>query len=150
LQSHIDIVIIPISKPLKIGLYKEGELFETFESEEMMSEFLPSFFDKILDKYKIDRVIYVNGPGSYMAIKLAYIFLKTLQIVKGIEFLATDGFYFNDNMPIKAIGNSYFVKENDTITLKKVENGGEFKLPEVLDYSKFSTKVEPIYILNAV
>ena len=57
MQSHIDIVIIPISKPLKIGLYKEGELFETIESEEMMSEFLPSFFDEILDKYKIDRVI---------------------------------------------------------------------------------------------
>ena len=146
----IDLVIIPISNPIKIGLYKNGELFEIIESEEMTSDFLPSFFDQILKQYDIKTVIYSNGPGSYMSIKLTYIFLKTLQITKGIQILAQDGFYFNQNSPIKAIGNRYFVKENDTITIKEAKPTKEFELPKKLVYSDFLEDIEPIYILNAV
>ena len=146
----IDIVIIPISKPLKIGLYKDGKLFEVVESNEMTSDFLPKFFNKILKTYEVKNIIYSNGPGSYMAIKLTYIFLKTLQITKNINILSQDGFYFNKNLPIKAIGNRYFIKENDTITIKSSDVVGKFELPEVLNYSDFSKDIEPIYILNAV
>ena len=146
----IDIVIISISKPLKIGLYKDNELFEEIETNHMMSDFLPKFFDEILKKYEINNIIYVNGPGSYMAIKLAYIFLKTLQITKNINILASDGFYFNQNKPIKAIGNKYFYKENGKIILKESDKAGEFNLPKVVNLSDFSNDIEPIYILNAV
>jgi len=150
LQQLIDIVIIPMSKPMLIGLYKDGKLFEEIKTDKMTSDFLPSFFDEILKKYEIKNIIYANGPGSYMAIKLVYIFLKTLQITKDINILSTDGFYFNQNSPIKAIGNRYFVKENDTITMKESNEVGKFELPEVLKYSDFSKDIEPIYILNAV
>jgi len=150
LQQLIDIVIIPISKPLKIGLYKDGELFEEIEADKMTSDFLPFFFDEILKKYKIKNIIYANGPGSYMAIKLTYIFLKTLQITQNIDILAQDGFYFNQNSPIKAIGNRYFVKENDTITIKEANLDKEFELPKKLNYSDFTKEISPIYILNAV
>ncbi len=150
MQKLIDIIIIPISKPLKIGLYENGELFEIIESNEMTSDFLPSFFDEILKKYKIKNIIYSNGPGSYMSIKLTYIFLKTLQITQNINVFAVDGFYFNQNKPIKAIGKKYFVKENDTITLQETDEKSEFNLPKKLNYEDFSTKIEPIYILNAV
>ena len=146
----IDIVIIPLSNPIKIGLYKNGRLFETIEENQMTSEFLPLFFDKLFKQYSIQKVIYANGPGSYMSIKLSYIFLKTIEIVKNIEVLSVDGFYFNQNKPIKAIGNRYFVKENDTITIKESDEVGKFELPEVLDYSDFSSEIEPVYILNAV
>lgn len=150
MQQAIDIVIIPISKPIKIGLYRDKKLFEVIESDEMTSDFLPLFFDGILKKYEINNIIYTNGPGSYMAIKLTYIFLKTLQIIKNINILSQDGFYFNKNLPIKAIGNRYFVKENDTITIKNSDVVGEFELPKVLSYSDFLKNIEPIYILNAV
>ena len=150
MQQVIDIVIIPISNPIKIGFYKDGELFKEIESSEMTSDFLPSFFDEILQKYNIKNIIYSNGPGSYMSIKLTYIFLKTLQITKNISILSQDGFYFNQNSPIKAIGNRYFVKENDTITIKQTNEVGKFELPKKLNYSDFSTKIEPIYILNVV
>jgi len=150
LQQLIDIVIIPISKPLKIGLYKDGELFEEIKADKMTSDFLPFFFNEVLKKYKIKNIIYANGPGSYMAIKLTYIFLKTLQITKNINILAQDGFYFNQNSPIKAIGNRYFVKENDTITIKEAKPSKEFELPKKLNYSDFLEEISPIYILNAV
>jgi len=150
LQQLIDIVIIPMSKPMKIGLYKNKELFEEIETDKMTSDFLPSFFKDILEKYEIKNIIYANGPGSYMAIKLVYIFLKTLQITKNITILSQDGFYFNQNLPIKAIGNRYFIKENDTITMKESDIVGKFELPKVLEYSDFSKNIEPIYILNAV
>ena len=150
MQQVIDVVIIPISSPIKIGLYKDGRLFKVIESNEMTSDFLPSFFDEILKTYKVKNIIYSNGPGSYMSIKLTYIFLKTLQITQDINLLSQDGFYFNDNSPIKAIGNRYFVKENDTITLKETKPTKEFELPKSLNYSDFSKEVSPIYILNAV
>ena len=150
MQQVIDIVIIPISKPIKIGLYKDNKLFQIIESEEMTSQFLPYFFEDIFKKYRVEKIVYTNGPGSYMAIKLVYIFLKVLELTKGIKIFAVDGFYFNKNLPIKAVGNRFFVKENDTITIKEADKVGEFNLPKILDYSKFSEKIEPIYILNAV
>ena len=147
---HIDIVIIPISNPLKIGIYKNKTLIKEVTSKEMTSEFLPKFFDEVLKEYNIDNIIYTKGPGSYMSIKLTYIFLKTLQIVKNIEIFAVDGFYFNKNLPIKAIGNSAFVKENDTITIKKTKSSNSFELPQKLNFKDFSKEIEPLYILNAV
>ena len=150
MQQVIDVVIISISSPLKIGLYRNSKLFKKIETDEMTSDFLPVFFDKILKEYEIDKIIYSNGPGSYMSIKLTYIFLKTLQITRNITILSQDGFYFNKNLPIKAIGNRYFVKENDTITIKSSNIVGKFELPQILNYSDFSENIEPIYILNAV
>jgi len=149
-QAEVDIIIISISTPIKIGVYQNGVLFENIESKEMTSDFLPQFFDEILSKYKIKHIIYSNGPGSYMSIKLTYIFLKTLQIVHNFTVLAVDGFYFNRNSPIKAVGNRFFVKENDTITIKKSGLFEKFELPDRIVLSDFSDKIEPIYILNAV
>jgi len=149
-HQHIDIVIIPISSPIKIGVYKNKILIKEVISNEMTSDFLPKFFDNILNEYKIDNIIYSKGPGSYMSIKLTYIFLKTLKIVKNINILAVDGFYFNKNSPIKAVGNRFFVKENDTITIKKAEVTNSFELPKKLKFEDFSKEIEPLYILNAV
>jgi tRNA threonylcarbamoyladenosine biosynthesis protein TsaB len=149
-KQHIDIVVIPISSPIKVGLYKDRVLFEEITSDEMTSDFLPKFFDEISKKYEIDNIIYSKGPGSYMSIKLTYIFLKTLQITKDISIFAVDGFYFNQNSPIKAVGNRFFVKENDTITIKEAEITNSFELPKKLNFNEFSKEIEPLYILNAV
>lgn len=87
-----------------------------------------------------------------MSIKASYLFLKTLQISLDIPFLACDGFAFNDNSPIKAIGNKWFVKENDDIVLgaKDALHVKEFSLPKLLDISSFSQNTEPLYVLPAV
>jgi hypothetical protein len=149
-KPSVDIVAVVISKPVLIGVYQNGELIETVQKEGMTSDVLPEIFDSLLKKYDINSIIYSKGPGSFMAIKLAYVFFKTLEIAKDIKLLAADGFYFNRNAPIKAVGNSYFVKKEGIITLKKDLKEGGFFLPEKLNLSDFSEESEPLYILNAV
>ena len=146
----VDIVAVVISKPMLLGVYKDGCLVDIIKKEGMTSDILPEIFDNLLKKYEINSVIYSKGPGSFMAIKLAYVFFKTLQITKNIKLLAADGFYFNQNSPIKAVGNSYFVKKEGIITLTKNEKEGKFTLPEKLNFKDFSEEVEPLYILKAV
>ena len=87
-----------------------------------------------------------------MAIKITYIFLRTLSITLDCKLKAADGFTFNDNSPIPAMGKLYFMKENDKIrteVLDKVE-AREFYLPSILDETLFSDDTEPLYILPAV
>ncbi len=146
----VDIVAVVISNPLLIGVYENGKLIEKIQTQGMTSDVLPSVFDTLLQKYEINSIIYSKGPGSYMSIKLAFVFFKTLEIVKNIKLLAADGFYFNKNRPIKAVGNSYFVKKEGIITLKKDEKEGEFYLPEKLKLKDFDEDNEPLYILKAV
>ncbi len=87
-----------------------------------------------------------------MAIKITYIFLRTLSITKNIELFACDGFGFNNNSPIKAMRKMYFVKKNGTISTQffEKEPSCEFVLPETIELEKFSKDIEPLYILPAV
>ena len=149
-KSLVDIVAIPISNPLKVGIYKDKKLIEVIEKEGKTSEILPIIFDELLKNYNIEHIIYSKGPGSYMAIKLSYIFFKTLEITKNIIFLAADGFYFNNNRPIKAVGNSFFVKKEGIITIEKNLKAGEFFLPKKLNLADFSKDTSPLYVLNPV
>ena len=151
MQKHlvIDVVAIVISKPLKIGLYKDKKLFKEITKDGLTGEILPEIFDKILKNYKIDSIIYSKGPGSFMAIKLSYIFFKTLQITNDIKLFGVSGFYFNNNKPIKAVGNSFFVKKEDIITLEKDKREGEFFLPKTLKFDEFEDD-EPLYVIKAV
>ena len=145
----IDVVAIVISQPLKIGLYKDKKLFKEIVKNGLTSEILPEIFDEILKSYKIDSIIYSKGPGSFMAIKLSYIFFKTLQITDDIKLFGVDGFYFNNNKPIKAVGNSFFVKKEGIITLEKDKKEGEFFLPKTLKFDEFEDD-EPLYVIKAV
>lgn len=133
-------------------MYKNSELFETVSSEEKTSEILPKIFEGILNNYKCSRVFFAKGPGSFMAIKITYVFLRSLSILKDIELFATDGFYFSGQKPIKAIKKMYFVKENDRITTKFFEQEplSEFFLPQKIELASFSKDIEPLYILPAV
>ena len=88
----VDIIAIVISKPMKIGVYKDNQLIEVIEKEGLTSDILPKIFDELMKKYKIDSIIYSKGPGSFMSIKLAYVFFRTLEIARNITLLATDAF----------------------------------------------------------
>jgi len=149
---EVDVVLVALSSPIQIGIYEDTKLVETIDSHEKSSEVLPKIYKDIFKRFHVKKLFYANGPGSFMAIKVAYIFLKSLSILKNIPLFATDAFYFNKNAPIKAIGKLCFVKISSQITTRKLEIAPtmEFKLPDVLEYKEFSTTVTPIYGIGAV
>lgn len=109
-------------------------------------------FDEILKQYAPVRLFFAKGPGSFMSIKMAYIFLKTVSIAFQIPLYATDGFTFNNGKPIKAMRKLYFVKEELSITTRLFEEAQEhaFALPLYLDEASFDENNEPLYMLPAV
>lgn len=136
-----------------IGIYENKKLIEIYENDGMTSDVLPNIFDEILKKYNLTRIYYVNTPGSFMAIKVAYVFLRTLCLVKNIELKACSGFEFNENSPIKALGKKYFINENNSIKVDFLDKNctiANFKLPDVFENIKFSDETLPIYNLPAV
>jgi tRNA A37 threonylcarbamoyladenosine modification protein TsaB len=151
-KKNVSVIVLALSSPIYIGIYHNNLLIDAITSEEKSSEVLPLLFEDILKKYNVEKLLYANGPGSFMAIKVAYIFLKSLSVLKKIPFLATDAFYFNENRPIKAIGKLYFVKIQEDIKTQKFEIVQEmkFSLPKRLDESKFTNIATPLYKIGAV
>jgi len=153
-MSKISLLVISIANPILIGVYKEGNLKETIKGYGKTSDVLPKIIDELLKKMSIGELIYVNGPGSYMSIKLAYIFLKTLSITLNIPFLALSGFDVNNNSPIKALGKKYFfLDENNEIKMRFLDDDeivNDFVLPLVINYEKCFSDTLPNYQLPAV
>lgn len=149
----VDILVISISTPLKIGIYQKGVLVDTYEIDGKTSDILPIAFEKIMEKYELGRILYVNSPGSYMAIKVAYVFLKTMCIAKKLPFFSANGFHFNNNSPIKALGKKYFINNNGDINIDFIDEDTQleaFVLPLKLNEAIFTTETLPIYNLPAV
>jgi tRNA A37 threonylcarbamoyladenosine modification protein TsaB len=133
-------------------VYKDNTLIKTLSSDKKTSEILLPFINNILDEYNISEIIYTRGPGSYMAIKLTYIMLKTIEIIRDIKCSGCSAFALNDNKPIKAIGNLYFIKEKETIITKKFEQPVNvvFTLPQSIQDLEIDEESTPEYILPAV
>ena len=127
-------------------------MIETFSSPKKTSEILLPFIMQVLEVYPIDRMIYSRGPGSYMAIKLTYIMLKTIEITRGIPCYGCSAFTLNGGEPIKAIGNLYFIKEKETIITKKFEQpvDASFALPQSIHDLVIDEESTPAYSLPAV
>lgn len=152
-KLSVDIFVISISHPLLIGVYEDKKCIKTYEKEGKTSDILPQVFEGILKEFKIKELFYINSPGSYMAIKVAYVFLKTIAITYHIELKATFGFHFNEHSPIKALGKKYFIYENNEIKIEFLKENAvlkEFKLPEILDECIFKRDSLPEYNLPAV
>jgi tRNA A37 threonylcarbamoyladenosine modification protein TsaB len=147
-----DVLVIALNSPVLIGVYKEGDLVEEIRSEGMSSDVLAEIFDPLLKRYTFSNLIYAKGPGSFMGIKVTYLFLKTLSITKKIPLLATDAFFFNKNSPIKAVGKLYFVKNSTTIELEPIVSPEiiAFELPKTIDLEKFDSDNLPYYGIDAV
>ena len=149
----IEILVITISNPLLIGVYENKKLIKEHKLDGKTSDLLPSLFEKLLKEYEIERITYVNSPGSFMSIKVAYIFLKTICITKDIEFSAIDGFEFNQNSPIKALGKKYFIKDENKVKVDFLEKDciiHDFNLPMSIEKYNFNEETLPIYNLPAV
>lgn len=155
MQDHlpkVTLLIISIASPLLVGVYEDDLLIETISSEKKTSEILLPLIMECLEKYAITKIIYTRGPGSYMAIKLTYIMLKTIEITKGIPCFGCSGFTLNEGQPIKAIGNLYFIKEKETIITKKYEQpvNANFALPQSIRDLTIDEESTPEYSLPAV
>ncbi|MBA1437523.1 MAG: hypothetical protein FAF05_00810 [Epsilonproteobacteria bacterium] len=152
MRKKVEILCITLSTPLLIGIYEDGKLIQNITSDAKSSDAMPLIFEEILQKYELKALYYVNGPGSFMAIKVAYIFLRSLSILKDVPLFARDAFYFNENQPIKAIGKLFFVRINQEIKTQKLETvpTSGFKLPDVLDYAAFHQDTAPLYMIGAV
>ncbi len=137
-----------------MGLYEGTRLVRIFEREGKSSEELPLIFREILAEYRPVALAYAKGPGSYMAIKVSYLFLKTLSLTLRIPLYAQEGFFFNGGAPIKAAGALYFIKKDGKISTQKWENpkrpSARFVLPETLDITSLQTDTAPMYLLPAV
>ena len=86
-MNNIDIFVISLASPILVGVYENNTLTNTISKDGKTSEVLPEIFEQILKEYTINNIIYVNGPGSYMAIKVAYIFFKNYMYYKTYKFL---------------------------------------------------------------
>jgi len=155
LPNHLpqyELLVISISTPLLIGVYRDKELIETISSEQKTSEILLPLLVRSMQRYDLERIIYTRGPGSYMAIKLTYITLKTIEILRGIKCLGCSAFALNNGAPIKAMGNLYFAKEKETIITKKIEQpvNAEFTLPQSIHDLPLDEASTPEYVLPAV
>ena len=146
------LLIISISSPMLVGLYENDTLIETMCTEKKTSEILLPMIMDFLDKYDVEQIIYTRGPGSYMAVKLTYIMLQTIEVTRGIKCFGCSGFALNDNQPIKAIGNLYFIKEKETIITKKYEQLPivKFTLPQSIQDLEIDEESTPDYVLPAV
>lgn len=152
--KNIELFLISISDPLLCGIYEDGILIKKIDLKGKTSDVLPILFADVVKLYNIQKVYYVNGPGSYMSIKISYLFLKTFCIVNDINLQAASGFLFNNNSPIKALGKKYFFNTNDDKIqidfLKEEDILYPFILPDILDKTIFSDNIEPNYNLPAV
>ncbi len=149
----IEVLVITISNPLLIGIYENKILIKEHKLDGKTSDLLPSLFDQLLKDYNINKIIYVNSPGSFMSIKVAYIFLKTISITKNIELKACEGFEFNQNSPIKALGKKYFIKDGNKVKVDFLEKDciiHDFNLPTSIEKYNFNEETLPIYNLPAV
>jgi len=146
----IEVFILSISKPLIVGVYKDKKLLKTIIKEQNTSDILADVIDDLLKQFNIRAFYYANGPGSYLSIKLVYVFLSTISIIKKIPFFGANGFCFNDNSPIKAIGNKYFFNKSDKIILDDLKDAKiqDFYLPKTLKSEIFKPNLAPLYELD--
>ena len=146
------VLIDSISVPLQVGIYNAECCIDRYEIDGQTSAVLLQQMEKIFEQYSVSRIIYVNGPGSYMAIKLTYIMLQTIKLIRGIEFDGCSAFELNGGNPVRAMGSLYFIKEKETIITKKFDEKvkQEFWLPDNLSAIVLDTDNKPQYILPAV
>ena len=137
---------------MQIGFYKDDKLVEKREYDGLTSDILLPILEQILKEYNVKKIIYTNGPGSHMATKIAYVLLKTLQIIKDIPIYAVSGFELNSNKPIKALGKIYFIKEKENIITKRFdkEQNSSFFMPESLKDITIEKDNTPNYYIAAV
>lgn len=174
------VFILPniMGQPTLIGVYaKIQESWNLIESHAitcpLSDGLVPLFMDLRKQGIAFDSLYFVRGPGSFMSLKLIYLFAKTLEIAQNVKIYATHAFHFNENSPIRAYGNCYFIQENPLcanngdfiphtleeeaqklkITLQSFNTPPQIKpfvLPDILNLALFDTQLKPLYLLPPI
>ncbi|WP_164870178.1 tRNA threonylcarbamoyladenosine biosynthesis protein TsaB [Helicobacter pylori] len=156
---ELDLALISLGEGVSLGVYQNNFLCTSYTSKSKTSEALVEVFSQLFKDFKnptlpaIKGVYYAKGPGSFTSLKLTHVFLHTLALIHDFELYSTTGFDFNDNTPILAYANKYFVsKERESLTdfkdLKIAPK--DFKLPSFLEKDKFTQLNMPFYILPPI
>ncbi len=152
-------MLISLGEGVLLGVYQNNFLCTSYTSKSKTSEALVEVFLQLFKDFKnptlpvIKGVYYAKGPGSFTSLKLTHVFLHTLASIHDFELYSTTGFDFNDNTPILAYANKYFVsKERESLTdfkdLKIAPK--DFMLPPFLEKDKFTQLNKPFYILPPI
>ncbi len=112
-------MLISLGEGVLLGVYQNNSLKASYTSKAKTSEALVEVFLQLFKDFKnlypaspvIKGVYYAKGPGSFTSLKLTHIFLHTLASIYDFELYSTTGFDFNDNTPILAYANQYFVSK---------------------------------------
>ncbi|WRE22441.1 tRNA (adenosine(37)-N6)-threonylcarbamoyltransferase complex dimerization subunit type 1 TsaB [Helicobacter pylori] len=156
---ELDLALISLGEGVLLGVYQNNFLGTSYTSKSKTSEALVEVFSQLFEDFKnstlpaIKGVYYAKGPGSFTSLKLTHVFLHTLALIHDFELYSTTGFDFNDNTPILAYANKYFVsKERESLSdfkdLKIVPK--DFMLPPFLEKDKFTQLNKPFYILPPI
>ncbi|MFP6249383.1 tRNA threonylcarbamoyladenosine biosynthesis protein TsaB [Helicobacter pylori] len=156
---ELDLALISLGEGVLLGVYQNNFLCASYTSKSKTSEALVEVFSQLFKDFKnptlpaIKGVYYAKGPGSFTSLKLTHVFLHTLALIHDFELYSTTGFDFNDNTPILAYANKYFVsKERESLSdfkdLKIAPK--DFKLPSFLEKDKFTQLNMPFYILPPI
>lgn len=84
-----------------------------------------------------------------MGIKLSYIILKTISLVKACKMTAISGFELNNNQPIQANKHLSFILKDNKIKLEKIPSC-KLDLPLNLSNLNQSNDILPNYVIGAV
>lgn len=156
---ELDLALVSLGDGVSLGVYQNNFLCTSYTSKSKTSEALVEVFSQLFKDFKnstlpaIKGVYYAKGPGSFTSLKLTHVFLHTLALIHDFELYSTTGFDFNDNTPILAYANKYFVsKERESLSdfkdLKIAPK--DFMLPPFLEKDKFTQLNTPFYILPPV
>ncbi|WP_164869986.1 tRNA threonylcarbamoyladenosine biosynthesis protein TsaB [Helicobacter pylori] len=156
---ELDLALISLGDGVLLGVYQNNFLCTSYTSKSKTSEALVEVFSQLFKDLKnsnlpaIKGVYYAKGPGSFTSLKLTHVFLHTLALIHDFELYSTTGFDFNDNTPILAYANKYFVSQereslSDFKDLKILPK--DFKLPSFLEKDKFTQLNTPFYILPPI
>jgi tRNA A37 threonylcarbamoyladenosine modification protein TsaB len=150
---NVTVLLISAAKPCFFALYDEnGEMIEQESCDKPLTESLYVLMSAAERRYSIKRVLYVNGPGSFMGLKLGFVFMRTFALAREIDFAACDSFAITGGAPVFSHKNRWFVKNGSSIELIRFENPPENRLipPKKLNMANFSGDTTPCYLLPAV
>ncbi len=149
----IRFLFLTVSSPFSLGVYDGDVLIMEYTASGKASDVLPPMIDEAIKEFAPSEIYYTNGPGNHMSLKIAFVSLKALCVIKKIPLYGVSPFVFNGNSPIKAFGNSYFVSTLGKIELEIFEEEPTLfsaALPKSHRFEELKGSDEPLFLLPAV
>ena len=152
-MRNATLLLISAIKPFVLAVYDErNELIEQHASDQHLTTALYMITSEIDARYCVTKVAYIRGPGSFMGLKLGFVFMRSFALARGIDFTAADSFALTADRPVFSHKNRYFVKENGVISVQRFDQPQpNFLIPPLaLDTTIFNADTLPQYILGAI